>query len=63
MGQSSIDKFFSLGGHGRIQTIPSGDPDNLFCHQRISKRAVRTSFEKQLDLGLIASQGGPYQYF
>ena len=63
MGQRLIDKFFSMGGHGRIQTIPSGDPNNLFCYQRISKRAVRTSFEKQLDLGLIASQGGSVPVF
>ena len=50
-------KFRRGGGRG-------GGTVNIFSHQRISKRAVRTSLEKQLDpAGPIASRGGRYQYF
>ena len=51
-----MDPEISVGGAG-------GD-DYVFSHQSISQRAIRISFEKQLDqMGPIASQGGPYQYF
>ena len=41
-----------------------GGPNNVFTSQRIAQRAVRTSFEKQLDpMTLIASLGWMYLYF
>ena len=50
-----------MGGGGERGVLTMVSP---FFKQRISQRAVRTAFEKQLDPnGPIAFRGGPYKYF
>ena len=67
-GASLVVYVSIIGSSKAAYTYHGSDPENsdffvYFSHQRSSKSAVRTSLEKQLDVGSIASRGGSVPVF